>query len=268
MDRHIHEYFTEFSEESDHGHFHRVIELNADQPADWATLQSLYPNLSRGWYELSHVAREDRVDFTRQHWLNTLPYQPKAHEKIEAFFKRLDDVRVFITQETFDAPFEVQLIYSLKDNSGFYHGFAPATEEQRVRLQETFADFLLPEDYMAFLSLHDGFCKYLDTGLIRSAAMKPTYDGFQAFLEQQAPLLNDKQEAINPKTLIPFYESFGLHCYQCFWSDWYPGQEMGNVYYSGIEKTLSEVTGVRSRAESLAFATFLDWFAFYIEEVK
>jgi hypothetical protein len=55
--------------------------------------------------------------------------------------------------------------------------------------------------------------------------------------------------------------------YQCFWAEWYPEQEMGNVYYSGESKTISDVFGSFSSSETMAFTTFTDWLMFYLERI-
>ena len=46
---------------------------------------------------------------------------------------------------------------------------------------------------------------------------------------------------------------------------WYPGSEMGNVYLSGIDYTISDYRDRKEWADRLAFPTFLDWLAFYLE---
>jgi hypothetical protein len=72
---------------------------------------------------------------------------------------------------------------------------------------------------------------------------------------------------VDPKTLIPFYESFGMPFFQCFWTEWYPEEEMGNVYYSGVSKKILVAEDERPSEENMAFPTFLDWLMFYLERV-
>jgi hypothetical protein len=79
--------------------------------------------------------------------------------------------------------------------------------------------------------------------------------------------MTSKGAPVNPKSVIPFYESFGIPFYQCFWGEWYPQQEMGNVYFSHTTKTISDVGGTDSSAESMAFQTFVEWLMFYLERV-
>ena len=39
---------------------------------------------------------------------------------------------------------------------------------------------------------------------------------------------------------------------------------MGNVYLSGIDYTLSDVSDKKAWAENLAFPTFSEWLAYYL----
>ena len=79
---------------------------------------------------------------------------------------------------------------------------------------------------------------------------------------------NTKGELINPHSLIPFYESFGMPFYQCFYKDWYPETEMGNIYYSGNTNTISDVKNKDPSSEAMAFSTFSDWLIFYLETIS
>ena len=97
--------------------------------------------------------------------------------------------------------------------------------------------------------------------------MREKYLAFQQMLEQQDSIITSIGTTIDPKALIPFYESFGMPFYQCFWAEWYPEQEMGNVYYSTESKTISDLFTSGASSESMAFPTFMDWLTFYLERV-
>ncbi len=267
MDHHINEYFSEFSKEEEGGNFHRVLAVHEQPDLDWERLSSEVQHLPRGWFELAHLTPEDRVEFTKEYVLGKLPYQPAAQDGLIRFFQRLDDIGIYVTQKTMDDPYEAQLVYSIAENGGFYHGYTPALEEDVIEMEKAFPDLILPADFIAFLRIHDGFSKYSDTGITRTRSIPAITRSFHQYLRDSEPLTTHTNESVNPKSLIPFYESFGLHGYQCFWADWYPAGEMGNVYYSGIEKTLSNPT-CGTPAETLAFPTFLDWLAFYVEEIS
>lgn len=268
MDRHADDFFQEFCDEGAQGLFHRVIALHKCPDIDWETLHAHAPVLPRGWYELSRLSAEDRLEFIRGFWVASLPFLPSTHGALESFFNRVDDIGVYITQDLYDSAPDAQLVYSLSNDSGFFRGFPPATEEDLEQTRSLFQDALLPADYAAFLKVHNGFGKYTDTGVTRTSQLLSNYKKFQDHLALKEPLTASKGELMDVTKLIPFYESFGLHCYQCFWSEWYPEQEMGNVYYSGIEHSLADHKQKGSWSEKLAFPTFLDWLVFYLESVE
>lgn len=266
MDHHVKEFFSLSRDETPKGNFHKVISLNKDQKMEWDSIVKLVPKISRGWYELAHLTVEDRIEFTCDYWCSKLPYHPKINEFLSRFFTSLDDIIVFITQKKFADPFEAHLVYSIKGDKGFFRGSLPATDDEIVKLQSDFPGIIFPEDYLAFLRIHNGFCKATDcTGITSSNDMKESFDRFQAILAQENSITTDKGASVDPSRLIPFYESFGMPFFQCFWADWYPEQEMGNVYYSGETKRITDIAQGISSAESMSFPTFTDWLIFYLE---
>jgi hypothetical protein len=198
-----------------------------------------------------------------------LPFHPLLQEFLTVFFASLDDIGVFVTQKRMDCPFEPSLVYSLKNESGFFRGGIPANEEDISALQAHFPKYLLPSDYVAFLKIHNGFCKTTDcTGLISTTKIPETYNVLQDYLEKGESLLTVNKLDIDPKALIPFYESFGMPYFQCFCGEWYPEQEMGNVYYSSSTGTISDVRSSEIGFNNMAFPTFTDWLMFYLESVQ
>jgi hypothetical protein len=268
MDLHAIEYYSAYSEQGPHGHFHRVIALHDDPLMDWSEASKLVPSLNRGWYELSQLPVQDRIEFTREFWLTKLPYRAHLNEFLVSFFASLDDIGVFLTQQKYEDPFAIHLVYSLANNSGFFHGEGPADDLEIINLQKVFPNYILPADYLAFLRIHNGFAKLTDTGIIPSTHMK---DGFEAFqkrlMEGQDPITTSDGVEVDPASLIPFYESFGMPFFQCFWRDWYPDQEMGNVYYSDLTRTISTCRKKDDCVETMAFETFTDWLMFYLEKI-
>lgn len=268
MDQHFTEYFHEFSEDSPTGNFHRVVPLHESPELGWEELSKKAPALPRGWFELAQLSREDRIEFTHEFWESRLEYYPHLSEFFDNFFKGLDDVGIYITQKLYDQPFEAQLVYSLDGDSGFYRGSPPATDDQVVDLQFSFPDITFPSDYIAFLQVHNGFYKTTDvTGLGSTEEMKSNYEHFQQLFDEGEVIYSKNNLPVNPKTLIPFYESFGMPYYQCFWSEWYPEHEMGNVYFSGKLKQISDISSGGKSIEHLAFATFTEWLMFYLERI-
>jgi hypothetical protein len=267
MDLHIKQFFHESSNEESPGNFHKVIALHEKPEISWFEVVQMVPNICKGWFELSKLSVADRIEFLRDFWLNKIPYHPEMPEFIMNFFSTLDDVEIFIIQRKYDDPFEARLVYSLKDNRGFFHGAVGASDEELVVLQSLFPEIILPEDYMAFLKIHNGFSKATDTGILKSTVVEETRNRFKLLIEQGGPLFTPSGQLVDPNTLIPFYESFGMPVFQCFWSEWYPEQEMGNIYYSGITKSISDIHGVDLGTENMAFATFSDWLMFYLENI-
>lgn len=241
--------------------FHKVVALHEDENASWEQLSKCCPDLPRGWYELSRLTAEDRVDFTRGFWAATLPYHPRTQHPIECFFKDLDDVGVLMTQEKEGTPFEFLLIYSLADGSGFYWGKPPADRNEVLSIRAAHVAHELPLDYLAFFKIHNGFGKADDTGILPVEEVPER-------LQLEAPLTLRNRELVNGEHLIPFYQSYGIDSYQCFYADWYPEQEMGNLYYSAQEHSLSDPQAKGSGGETLAFPTFLDWLVFYLECIR
>lgn len=269
MDHHLKDFFSKHSDETPRGSFHSVIALHASPDIDWKTISKQAPNLSKGWYELSRLPTKDRIEFTREYWLTKLPYREGFSEFLTRFFEALDDIGIYMIQKKYDDPYDVNLVYSLKGDSGFYRGGLPASDEAIARLKKTFPDVLLPTDYLAFLQIHDGFWKTTDcTGIAHTSQMRELYKRFQDLVEKVDILKTTDEIEVDPKTLIPFYESFGMPFFQCFWSEWYPEGEMGNVYYSDLTKTISCSRSRESNIENMAFPTFIDWLKFYLERIE
>ncbi len=269
MNKHVKEFFKKSPDQATADNFHHVIALEEEQNLEWGTLNKLVPDLCKGWYELSHLTVKDRIEFTRDFWFNKLPYHCGFSQFLLKFFDSMDDINVFITQKNCNDPFEATIVYSIKDNSGFYRGGSPAQEEEIEALQQQFSNYILPVDYKAFLRIHNGFRKTTDcTGLTRINHMKEKNEAFQQLLSTQDQVLTIGGKEVNPKSLIAFYESFGMPFFQCFWGDWYPAEEMGNVYYSATTKRITHCEGAGLSPENLAFPTFLDWLKFYLEQIS
>lgn len=270
MDRHVKEFYHQFHGEVDgENFFHKVIALHESPHISWNEISKEAPTLCRGWYELAQLNPKDRIEFKRDFWLARLPYHAKLNDFLMRFFASLDDIGIFILQKRFDSPMKPELVYSLSGNNGFFRGCVPATDQDIIELQGLFPEVIFPEDYINFLQIHNGFCKTTDsTGIIKTNEMKSANQIFQNLLIKENALLTNNGVIVDPNKLIPFYESFGMPFFQCFWSEWYPEQEMGNVYYSDQTKTISDVDVAKLGVESMSFPTFTDWLMFYMEEIK
>lgn len=268
MDSHVELYFRQFSAKTPDGGFHKVIKLHQSPDISWSEISRIVPTLPRGWFELAEMPTQDRIDFVRDFWLSKLPFCPHILERLDPFFEKLDDIGIYLFQKKYDDVWQAEMVYSIKDNGGFYRGNPPASEEQLYQLQKYFPDTILPEDYMEFLRIHNGFAKATDTGITASYNMIEQFNRFQESLGPDNNVFTTKGIPVNPKSLIPFYESFGMPFFQCFWSEWYPENEMGNVYFSGQAQEISNVECTSPESDQMAFKNFTDWLFFYLETIS
>ncbi len=268
MNSHVHRFYRKFADEQAPIRlFHEVIGPHEVPQLSWEEIVGKAPLMPKGWYELSHLKPSDRIEFARDFWLSTLPFLPSGHAFFQKFFSKLDDVGIYLTQLRYDSAFESELVYSLKDGSCFYHGSPPCTEEEISQLKLDFQN-LLPEDYLSFLKIHDGFSKHSDVGIIKTRYLKDVGKQLQEEMEQEASDFFSGGNRIDPIDLIPFYESFGSPSYQCFFAGWTPLNEAGNIYYSSSDQVISDIRDPAAWQENLAFPTFLNWLIFYLESVE
>lgn len=267
MDRHVKEYYyCPSADETPKGNYHTVIALHDAPDVNWSSLQ-VQGDICKGWFELAQLPSADRIEFTREYWMLKMPYHHKLEEGLARFFNALDDIGIYLLKKKIDDPFEGHFIYSIKNNRGFFRGFVPATAQQLDELKCAFPNFILPNDYLTFLNIHNGFSKATDmTGLISSQLMPASYSQFQQQAEVDPPITTRKGKAVNPHLLLPFYESFGLPYFQCFWEEWYPDENMGNVYYSGDSRMISDIDNEdEDPSNNMSFPSFTDWLLFYLE---
>lgn len=243
-------------------HFQAVRFLNEEKELSWEEIEPV--GLARAWYELSRISPEDRIEFSRLLWLKGLSYQPAATNVIEGFFDQLDDIAIVLSRQSDEEPWTIQLVYSMADNSSFFRGLPPAEEEDIEWIKERLS-VELPRDYWAFLRIHNGFGRLTELGFLPMQELEDAKERLvNAVLRSEKPL-RWEQKWIDPKSLYPFFEEYGVGSFQCFNSEWYPGNEMGNVYFSGIDYTLSDISDRKSWAEQLAYPTFLQWMAAFLE---
>lgn len=252
----------QFYEKGSESNLQEVFFLNEDRNANWTELSEKSPDLPRGWFELSRISPVERIEFIRDFWFDLLPFHPRVHSAIFDFFSRLDDVAVVIARR--EDELHPEMIYSLADNSTFFRGLPPATEEDLREFRNEIG-ISLPRDYLAFLRLHNGFGKLSELGLLRIEDVGVCRHKVKELLLNVEKTVTSGGRAVDPDSLVPFFEAYGLTSYQCFYADWYPGSEMGNVYLSGIDYTISNTRDRKSWIENLAFPTFLDWLSHYLE---
>lgn len=268
MNDNYEKYFHKFSGDSAAGSFHSVIPLHECPDITWESMKKLVPTLSKAWFELAQLETRDRIDFLLEYWIGKMLYRPNLADFLKNFFSSFEEIGIYLTQKRPDDPYIPQMIYSLKNNVGYYRGMLPATDKEIADLKRKFEDTILPADFLTFLQIHNGFYKTTDaTGISSAQTMHQNYLDFQKSFEPDEIIYTQSGQAVDPKKLYPFYQSFETPFYHCFWGEWYPEAEMGVVYYSGITKIVSDVSDGGSTIEHLCFPTFTDWLIFYLEPV-
>ncbi|NDD58879.1 MAG: SMI1/KNR4 family protein, partial [Chlamydiae bacterium] len=246
--------------------FYDVIPLQEDHNTSWKLVQEMAPQMPKGWFELSRLPEKDRIEFIRSFWLDQLPFIPHNHHQLHEFFNSLDDVGVFIVQWDKGLSCECEMVYSLKDDSCFYHGAPPISQADAFYLREQMGGHL-PLDYLSFLQIHSGFSKHSDSGLLRAQDIPRIYKKLLKDVVEKDGIIKCRDRLVDPRDLIPFYESFDSKSFQCFLTDWYPDAEMGNVFFSLKDHTISDFLDTVSYSNTLAFRSFLDWLCFYLESL-
>ncbi len=241
--------------------FKEVVILSEGPSKEWGEIRPLFPAFPRGWFELSRIPPEDRIEFTKSFWLRRLPFHPKTHQAISDFFSSLDDVGVVLSKEK--DVWEPQLVYSFYDNSCFFRGLMPAYENQIDELRNEL-DVPFPGDWIAFSKIHNGFGKLSEMNLIKAQDIPDARRRIIEIILKSIHPIKSGAAIVDPGSLIPFFEASGLSSFQCFYIDWYPESEMGNVYFSGIDYTVSDVSKRELWNDNGAFATFLEWLASYL----
>ncbi len=244
--------------------FCEVRILSEEPNCSWEEVNEIAFDCPRGWYELSRVLPQDRIEFTRDFWLDRIPYHPSAHPAFFEFFEGLDDVAVVMVRRREEEPMDVELVYSLADNRSFFRGKPPIHEMEMAECKAEL-NVNLPRDYLSFLKIHNGFGKLSEMGLLEMQDIPDARRRLIDLVLKSENELKSGDNVVDPGALIPFYEALGLSSFQCFYSDWYPGSEMGNVYFSGIDEMLSDVSQKRAWIENLAFPTFSEWLGYFVQ---
>jgi len=260
MNKSIIEYYQK---NSDSG-FIDVIIVDEKTSKSFEDLKILTYNFPKAWFELSKLQITDKIEFSRDFCLKTLPYSPDVYSSIYDFFLNLDDICVILTKKKDDKKYLVELVYSMQSNSTFFRGKPPLNDESIRYVNRQFND-ILPKDFLAFLKIHSGFAKNADTGIIEANNMFEVTNQMKELIEEQNKIISSNQHMIDPNDLIFFYQSYQKVDFQCFYTKWFPYSETGNVYYSYNDNTISNYHNKNLWAENLAFPTFLDWLLFYLE---
>ncbi len=114
----------------------------------------------------------------------------------------------------------------------------------------------------AFIKIHNGFGKLSELNLLNLEDIPSARRKIREMVLKAPHPVKSGETVVDPSSLVPFFEVSGLSSYQCFYADWYPGNEMGNVYFSGIDYTVSNTSKREAWYDNGAFPTFLEWLLF------
>jgi len=190
----------------------------------WEAASALTPSLSKGWFELSKLDGAIRLEFIRDYWINALPNFPHVFAFLDRFFAGVKEVGIVGHQG------DVYMTYECKH--AFFMGGLPLVDREIEALKRQF-DFPLPQDYLQFFRIHNGFSKSEDLGVLPSHSLKMADSGEH----------------------FPFYRASKPEIYQCFKND----EEVSNSCCS------LEGGKIFATEERNSFHSFLDWLNAYME---
>lgn len=265
MHRRLLDYYAPYSANHPEGHFHAVIHLETHLKMGWEKLVQICPTLPQGWFELISLAVADRIELMREHWLLKTRAYPKIQEAITGFFLSLDYLGVFLTQRSYEDPFEAELVYQVSGSGHFFRGKPGATPEGIAILQKEFAEYLLPMEYISFLQIHDGFANERDIGIFGSRDISLACIDSQEVLQKAC---EKTSHAIHPKSLVPFYQSSDPSCIQCFWNAWQLDPKQESAHYTGNAGTTGLFSVLGNGVETMPSHSFLEWMILYLQKKR
>ncbi len=234
----------------------KAVYLSEAPNLTWEEAQKGFPCLTKGWYELCHLSSIVRLEFLRDYWVNALPYSPQLYAFVDRFFAKVEEIGMVAAKG------KIFLTYSMKANKSFFLG-EPPLMDQEIKGAVRILDISLPQDFLQFFRVHNGFFKGGDTGIFSIGVLVKEAERFKS-LNQSLMIGN---QLISSSALLPFYRPFGLDVYQCFYQDWHPDGGVGNVLCSLSEGTISDYRTKDKGREHLAFHSFIEWLMFYMEDV-
>ncbi len=177
----------------------------------WNDVSQIAPRLPRGWFELMGLAKQDRLDFFLEYWSSILAFENKEFPGICRFFSLLETLEVYLCR-TAQGPFDVKMLYIFQEERCCFQGEPPLMD-----LDERSFPLLRDDHYRRFFSVHNGFSKLEDEGILSYRSLAKV----QQKLRQQLVKLG----YIYPENdccslgLFPFYGYEEPLTYQCFLLD-------------------------------------------------
>ena len=241
-----------------------VFALHENQDISFSKLKEMAPLLPQGWFEIVRLNSMDRVEFISAFWGSIFPYSPHVQDLIDQFFSEVEDIGVYLVKKDVDFHYFPHLVYSMRDKENFYRGYPSAVKEEIKGLREAL-DQILPEDYVCFMKIHNGFAKNGDYGLIPVQNVKREKLSLHNKMLTAGRKVLFQGKPLDPESLIPFHKSIGDCTFQCFHKGWYPDREMGNILFSLRDEGKFDYTPYMNQENKGIFPSFLDWLRFYME---
>jgi hypothetical protein len=230
-------------------------------------IYSKCPVFFKGWYELVKLKPYDAIDFVKEFWENTLPYSASFEYFLNYFFSFVDLIVPVLLKQKNSQNYVAELCYFFRDKNLVYRGSLPISDDNKIFQINSSFENVFPEDFLSFLKIHNGFAKFLDFGIMDAYEIPFYQKQIVQNLQSNSNVIKCNDVVVDPSMLIPFYRSANSRDFQCFYKDWYPNLEIGNVNFSISNHTISNYMSSIGE-DSLAFQSFLDWFKFYLEEIE
>ena len=237
-----------------------VIAIHEKEGLLYETLVQRAPDLPKGWFELAHLSPLDRVDFFASFWQSCFDYQPKVEEYITQFFLKVDDIYLFLVRKEGEIFYQPQLVYSL-GSGGFYRGLAPVSE-YNLEIFKQNCSWPLPDAFLSFLKIHNGFSKEGDHGILTLETILSEASLLQHQLLVDETKVFFESRAVDPTLLVPFYKSIGYMLYQCFYQNYYVAKEPGNIPILLAKRAQPSIYKLDKEE---CYPTFMDWLNSYLE---
>jgi len=238
--------------------YFQVSALKEHKAKSLEECQHIAPLLSEGWWEFAQLTDQLQREFLREFWIHALPYVPHIYRMIDDFFARVQKITIYLVQEKQGEAFKPLMVYQFE--SEYYAGGPPLCPREVSHFKQLIS-FPLPQDYLLFFQIHDGFAKGKEKGVFPLATLNEVYGRFQQEVSLLSEKLKIESQVVDPQDLLPFYSPAAKETYQCFYKDWYPDGEVGNICAFLEEQRLSTL----KQGETSAFVSFLDWLSFYLQ---
>jgi len=104
------------------------------------------------YYQISQLPMNIRKEFLLDFWFNALPSSAHVRAMVEKFFAEVEEVEVDFSQKL------PKLIYHTTQGNSCYEGFPPLKNNELDSLVKEI-EFQLPDDFLKFFRVHNGFKK-------------------------------------------------------------------------------------------------------------